>query len=210
VETGHKIKESAMRLPQPDVIGQVTLEKAIKSRRTIRSFASSPISLKDLSQLLWAAQGVIETGGFRRSVPSGGALYPIDVYALVGESGVREIESGVYHYEPRAHEIILVKEGDLRRELAKAALGQMWMAGAPVSLIVTAEYRRSSSKYGERGVRYSMIEAGHVGQNIFLQAEALGLGVGMVGAFHDQEVTWIAKLRQDHEPLLIMPVGHKR
>jgi SagB-type dehydrogenase family enzyme len=199
-----------MRLPQPDVTGQVTLEKAIKSRRTIRSFASRPISLDNLSQLLWAAQGLIETGGFRRSVPSGGALYPIDVYALVGEGGVQGIESGVYHYKPRTHEITVVKEGDLRRELAKAALGQMWMAAAPVNLIVTAEYKRSSSKYGERGVRYSMIEAGHVGQNIFLQAEALGLGAGMVGAFHDQEVTWVAKLHQDHEPLLIMPVGYKR
>jgi SagB-type dehydrogenase family enzyme len=198
-----------MRLPQPDVTGQVTLEKAIKSRRTIRSFASRPISLDNLSQLLWAAQGLIETGGFRRSVPSGGALYPIDVYALVGEGGVQGIESGVYHYKPRTHEITVVKEGDLRRELAKAALGQMWMAAAPVNLIVTAEYKRSSSKYGERGVRYSMIEAGHVGQNIFLQAEALGLGAGMVGAFHDQEVTWVAKLHQDHEPLLIMPVGYK-
>jgi SagB-type dehydrogenase family enzyme len=198
-----------MRLPQPDVTGQVSLEKTIKRRRTIRSFASRGITLKDFSQMLWAAQGIIEEGGFRRSVPSGGALYPLDVYAVVGESGVQEIESGVYHYEPRTHEITLVKEGDLRRELAKAALGQRWMAGAPVSLIVTAEYKRSSSKYGERGVRYSMIEAGHVGQNIFLQAEALGLGAGIVGAFHDQEVIWVAKLNQGHEPLLIMPVGFK-
>jgi SagB-type dehydrogenase family enzyme len=198
-----------MGLPQPDVTGQVSLEKTIKRRRTIRSFASRGITLKDFSQMLWAAQGIIEEGGFRRSVPSGGALYPLDVYAVVGESGVQEIESGVYHYEPRTHEITLVKEGDLRRELAKAALGQRWMAGAPVSLIVTAEYKRSSSKYGERGVRYSMIEAGHVGQNIFLQAEALGLGAGIVGAFHDQEVIWVAKLNQGHEPLLIMPVGFK-
>ena len=199
-----------MRLPQPEVIGHVPLEKTIKSRRTIRSFVARGIALKDFSQLLWAAQGIIEQGGFRRSVPSGGALYPIDVYALVGENGVEEIESGVYHFEPRTHEITLVKEGDLRGELAKAALGQMWMAAAPVTLIVTAEYKRSSSKYGERGVRYSMIEAGHVGQNIFLQAEALGLGAGIVGAFNDREVIWVAKLSQDHEPLLIMPVGYKR
>jgi SagB-type dehydrogenase family enzyme len=203
-------KEAAMRLPQPEVIGRVPLEKTIKSRRTIRSFASRGITLKDFSQILWAAQGIIEQGGFRRAVPSGGALYPIDVYAAVGESGVDEIESGVYRYEPGTHEITLVKEGDLRRELAKAALGQMWIAGAPVNLIITAEYSRSSSKYGERGVRYSMIEAGHVGQNIFLQAEALGLGAGIVGAFNDREVIWVAKLGQGHEPLLIMPVGHKR
>ena len=199
-----------MRLPQPDVTGQVTLEKAIKSRRTVRSFASDSISLKAFSQILWAAQGIIEERGFRRSVPSGGALYPLDIYALVGEKGVEEIESGVYHYEPSTHEITLVKEGDLRRELARAALGQMWMAAAPVNLIITAEYSRSSSKYGERGVRYSMIEAGHVGQNIFLQAEALGLGAGIVGAFQDQEVIRVAKLDQGHEPLLIMPVGYKK
>jgi SagB-type dehydrogenase family enzyme len=203
-------KEAVMRLPQPDVIGSVPLEKTIKSRRTIRSFASRGITLKDLSQILWAAQGIIEEGGFRRSVPSGGALYPIDVYAVVGESGVDEIESGVYRYEPGTHEIALVKEGDLRRELAKAALGQMWMAGAPVNLIITAEYSRSASKYGERGVRYSMIEAGHAGQNIFLEAEALGLGAGIVGAFNDREVVWVAKLRSGHEPLLLMPVGHKK
>jgi len=210
VETGHKIKEAVMRLPPPDVIGQVTVEKTIKSRRTIRSFASRGITLNAFSQILWAAQGIIEPGGFRRSVPSGGALYPIDVYALVGENGVDEIESGVYRYEPGTHEITLVKEGDLRRELAKASLGQMWMAGAPVDLIITAEYSRSSSKYGERGVRYSMIEAGHVGQNVFLQAEARDLGAGIVGAFNDREVIWVAKLGQGHEPLLIMPVGHKK
>jgi len=129
VETGHKIKEAAVRLPQPDVIGQVTVEKTIKSRRTIRSFASRRITLNAFSQILWAAQGIIEPGGFRRSVPSGGALYPIDVYALVGENGVDEIESGVYRYEPGTHEIILVKEGDLRRELAKAAWGKCgWQA----------------------------------------------------------------------------------
>ena len=199
-----------MRLPKPDVTGQVPLEKAIKNRRTIRSFASRSIPLKSFSQILWAGQGIIEQGGFRRSVPSGGALYPLDLYALVGEKGIEEIESGVYHYEPRTHEITVVKEGDLRRELARAALGQMWLAEAPFSLIVTAEYQRSSSKYGERGVRYSMIEAGHAGQNIFLQAEALGLGVGIVGAFHDREVLWVAKLRQGHEPLLLMPVGYKK
>ena len=199
-----------MRLPKPDVTGQVPLEKAIKNRRTIRSFASHPIPLKSFSQILWAGQGMIEEGGFRRSVPSGGALYPLDIYALVGEKGVEEIESGVYHYEPRTHEITVMKEGDLRRELARAALGQMWMAEAPLSLIVTAEYQRSSSKYGERGVRYSLIEAGHAGQNIFLQAEALGLGAGIVGAFNDREVVWVAKLRSGHEPLLIMPVGYKK
>ena len=199
-----------MRLPQPDVTGQVPLEKAIKSRRTIRSFASRGITFKDFSQMLWAAQGIIETGGFRRSVPSGGALYPIDVYAVVGEGGVEELDAAVYHYEPRFHEITLRTAGDLRLEVARASLGQMWMAGAPVNLIVTAEYQRSSSKYGERGVRYSMIEAGHVGQNIFLQAEALGLGAGIVGAFHDQEVIRVAKLNPGHEPLLIMPVGYKK
>jgi SagB-type dehydrogenase family enzyme len=199
-----------MRLPQPDTTGSVPLERTIKGRRTIRSFASRGIPLKDFSQLLWAAQGLIEEGGFRRSVPSGGALYPLDIYALVGEKGVQEIESGVYPYEPRTHEVTLVKQGELRRELAKAALGQMWMAEAPLSLIVTAEYQRSSFKYGERGVRYSMIEAGHAGQNIFLQAEALGLGAGIVGAFNDREVIWVAKLRQGHEPLLIMPVGYKK
>jgi SagB-type dehydrogenase family enzyme len=199
-----------MKLPQPHTIGHVSLEEAIKRRRTIRSFSSASLTLEQLSQLLWAAQGVTEERGLKRAAASGGALYPMDVYAVVGGAGVEGLQPGIYHYEPEGHTISLLSEGDLRESLAKASLHQMWMARAPLNLVVSAEYRRITSKYGERGVRYALLEAGHVGQNIFLQAEALDLGAGIVGAFHDDEVIQVMKTPRSHEPLLIMPVGKRK
>jgi SagB-type dehydrogenase family enzyme len=199
-----------MKLPQPRFEGNVSLETAIRVRRTVRSFAPDALALGDLSQVLWAAQGITEDRGFKRAAASGGALYPMDIYAVVGEKCIQGLQAGVYHYEPNDHAVIRTSDGDARDALARAALGQMWMAGAPLNLVLTAEYARICGKYGERGVRYAMIEAGHVGQNIFLQAEACGLGAGIVGAFHDREVAQVLKLPHSHEPLLIMPVGCKR
>jgi SagB-type dehydrogenase family enzyme len=203
-------KEGSMNLPKPNFESEGSLERAIKDRRTIRSFNTDPLTLKQLSQLLWAAQGITEDRGFKRAAPSGGALYPMDLYAVVAKNGVEEMQAGIYRYEPEDHAVSLLSEGDLRDELARAALGQMWLARAPLNLVVTAEYRRICGKYGERGVRYAMIEAGHAGQNIFLQAEALGLGAGIVGAFYDQDVIRVMKIPRSHEPLLIVPVGYKR
>ena len=159
--------------------------------------------------MLWAAYGVTEQGGFKRSTASVGALYPLDLYAAIGDSGVNGIPGGFYHYDPLAHRIDLLSEKDPRQDLAKASLRQMWMARAPMSLVITAEYGRICNKYGERGKRYALIETGHVCQNIFLQAEALSLGAGIVGAFEDEKVIEILGLPKMHEPLLIMPVGRK-
>ena len=161
------------------------------------------------SQLLWAAYGITDNREFMRAVPSGGALYPVDIYAVLGKAGVDNVEEGLYHYEPRGHSVTQMVRGDLRKELARASLSQMWMAEAPVNLVISAEYSRISVKYGQRGIRYALMEAGHIGQNIFLQAEALELGAGIVGAFDDERVTGILTLPQNHEPLLILPVGYK-
>jgi SagB-type dehydrogenase family enzyme len=202
-------KEVEMKLPRPRTKGQDTLEEVIKRRRTIRSFRSTSMTQDQLSQLLWAAQGITEERGSKRAAPSGGALYPIDVYAVVGAGGVEGVQPAIYRYEPNDHSVSLVVEGDLRQPLARASLSQMWMAKAPVSVVITSEYSRITSKYGERGVRYAMIEAGHVAQNIFLQAEALGMGAGIVGAFHDKDVIQVMKIPLSHEPLLILPIGYK-
>jgi SagB-type dehydrogenase family enzyme len=201
-------KEGPMNLPQPRVDGELSLERAIKNRRTIRSFSAARLSAAEFSQLLWAAQGITAEGAFKRAAPSAGALYPMDVYAVVGKGGVEGVEEGIYRYEPEGHSLSMVRQGDVREEVARASLGQTWMARAALNLVVTAEYRRSTVKYGERGIRYAMIEAGHIGQNIFLQAEALGLKAGIVGAFRDQEVIRVMRIPPSHEPLLIMPVGH--
>lgn len=205
VRAGH----AAVALPQPSIAGKVSVEQAIQQRRTVRNFREIPLSLPQLAQMLWAAQGITDSKGLGRSAPSGGARYPLDVYIVVGKKGVGDLEEGVYHYAPESHSISSVGRKDLRKELAAACLGQMWMAEAPVMFVITAEYKRITGRYGDRGVRYAQIEAGHVGQNIFLQAEALGLGAGIVGAYHDAEVVKAMGIPLEREPLLIMPVGYK-
>jgi SagB-type dehydrogenase family enzyme len=203
-----QFKEAAMKLRPPETDGTVSVERAIKQRRTIRSFSPETLNLNQFSQLLWSAQGITENSGFKRAAPSAGALYPMDVYAVVGRSSVEQIEAGVYRYEPNGHKLSLVKEKDVRESVAKASLSQMWMAPAPLNIVITAEYSRITAKYKERGIRYAMIEAGHIAQNLFLQAEALGLKAAIVGAFHDNELIEILKIPRTHEPLLIMPIGY--
>jgi SagB-type dehydrogenase family enzyme len=176
----------------------------------VRSFGSQPLTQEQWSQLLWSAQGITEKGGFKRAAPSAGALYPMDVYSVLGADGVEEVIPGVYHYQVKGHSAALVSEGDLRGPLARASLSQMWMARAPINVVITTEYERITGKYGKRGIRYAMIEAGHIGQNLFLQAEALGLRAGIVGAFSDKEVANVLGIPGAHEPLLIMPIGYGR
>ena len=199
-----------MDLPNAQTDGTVSLEKTIKVRRTIRSFTPQQLTLEQFSQLLWAAYGITEDRGHKRAAASGGACYPMELYAMVGEEAVKGMEAGICHYEPMGHSVSLVLQGDFREGLARASLGQMWMATPPLSLVICAEYARITSRYGDRGVRYAMIEAGHMGQNIFLQAEALGLGAEIVGAFQDEAVIQVMGTPSSHEPLLIMPVGYKK
>ncbi|MDY6854924.1 MAG: SagB/ThcOx family dehydrogenase [Thermodesulfobacteriota bacterium] len=198
-----------MNLPKPKTEGDISLEGAIRNRRTIRSFKTDSLSIEQFSQILWAGQGITEQRGYKRSAPSGGALYPMDIYAVIGRNGVTGIKPGIYHYNPSQHSVSKITEGDLLHDVARAALSQMWLATAPINLLITAEYSRICSKYGERGVRYAVIEAGHISQNIFLQAEAIGLGAGIVGAFYDETIIRAIKIPISHEPLLIMPVGYK-
>jgi SagB-type dehydrogenase family enzyme len=206
-ETGEK--SSVFFLPEPRRRGETSVEAAIASRRTRRDFTPPPLSLADLAQLLWAAQGITGSDGFLRTVPSAGALYPLDVYAVVGQAGAEGLGAGVYHYLPQRHALQRIAEGDLRQPLAAVSLHQTWMTHAPVSLVVTAEYERIEKKYGARGQRYALMEVGHACQNIFLQAEALGLAAGIVGAFDDNQVSSVLHLPLTHRPLIVMPVGHR-
>jgi SagB-type dehydrogenase family enzyme len=197
-----------INLPRPTATGTVSVEQALQSRRTIRRFANRPLTLGQLSQLLWAAYGVTDSRGLR-SAPSAGALYPLDIYAVVGERQVSGLAAGVYHYLPEKHALESRKPGDQRVAAARASLHQSWMAEAPVMLLITGEYRRCQVKYGDRGVRYTHMESGHAGQNIFLQAETLGLGAGIVGAFENAAISQTLGLPSAHDPLLIMPVGYR-
>lgn len=191
-----------VKLPEPRPSGEMSVEEALAARRSVRSYQDEALSLTELAQLLWAAQGITAHWG-GRTAPSAGATYPLELYAVVGE--VTGLEAGVFHYRPDGHLFVRRTAGDLRGELASAALGQEWVREAPVSLVIAARYERTTGRYGERGVRYVHIEVGHAGQNIYLQAEALGLGTVIVGAFDDQDVKTLLGIEE--EPLAIMPVG---
>ncbi|MBP1449253.1 MAG: SagB/ThcOx family dehydrogenase [Thermoproteus sp.] len=190
----------------------MSVEEAIARRRSVREYLGEPLRLEELAQILWAAYGISEVRHGLRTAPSAGALYPLEVYAAVGEGGVEagggSLQAGVYRYLPRRHAMALVKRGDVRRELYEAALEQPWVLKAPVSLVVTAVYERTGRVYGERGVvRYVHMDLGHLGQNVYLQATALGLGTVAVGAFHDEAVREAIGAPPEEVPLYIMPVG---
>ena len=199
---------AAIKLPPPVKTGGMSLAAALEARRTVRRFASRPLDLAQVSQLLWGADGVSDPRGLR-TAPSAGATYPLDLYLVVGERGVKDLPAGVYRYQVAAHALTPVAPGDARAAVARASLHQSWMAEAPVMVVITGEYRRCTARYGERGVRYTHMEVGNVSQNLFLAAEAQGLGAGIVGAFEDMALAQAVKLPPAHEPLLVMPVGYK-
>ncbi|MEO0070296.1 MAG: SagB/ThcOx family dehydrogenase [candidate division WOR-3 bacterium] len=197
-------KDSVVILPKPDTIGRVTVEHALLRRRSVRSYSGEPLTLNEVGQLLWAAQG--KTGKtYGRTAPSAGATYPMEVFLVAGR--VQGLDSGVYHYDVERHALQLVKTGDVRSELAGAALGQTCIKNAPASIVLTCEYKRTTTRYGERGMRYVHMEAGHIGQNVSLECVALDLGTVMVGAFDDSAVMRVLGVK--YEPLYIMPVGHR-
>ena len=200
-------------LPLPKKLTSITVEEAILRRRSIRSFKPEPITIEQLSMILWSAYGVTDPSrGFKAS-PSAGATYPLEVYAVIGEKGVLAeggsyLEAGVYKYVSDTHSIRMVRRGDYREALAKAALNQFYVAQAPVDIVVTAVFERTTRIYGERGrVRYVPMDVGHLGQNIYLMATALGLGTVAIGAFIDEKVAEIVAESRDEVPLYIMPVG---
>lgn len=198
--------ESALELPEPRYDGNVSLEQALLQRRSVRDCTGEPLTLAEVSQLLWAAQGITDARGFR-TAPSAGALYPLELYVVVGD--VRGLTAGVYRYEPEGHQLLRLTDGDERPGLAEAALGQGFVEAAAVDFVVTGVYERTTAKYGDRGVRYVHQEAGHAAQNLCLQATALGLGAVPVGAFYDDEVIRLLNLPGNETPLYIIPVGRK-
>jgi SagB-type dehydrogenase family enzyme len=192
-------------LPEPHIAGNVSVEEALRARRSVREFSREGLTLVELAQLLWAAQGVTDPQGFR-TVPSAGALYPLEIYLVAGN--VAALDPGVYRYDPRQNELHMAAGGgDRRASLADAALRQNWIAAAPVILVIAAAYQRSATKYGARAQRYVPIEAGHAAQAVALQVASLRLATVDVGAFEDAAVKRAVALPEGEEPLLILPVG---
>ena len=195
-----------VKLPEPRYASKTSIEKALLGRRSIRDYKDDPLTPTEVSQLLWAAQGITDRRGFR-TAPSAGALYPLELYVVAGN--VINLPHGIYKYKPHEHELVRIAEGDKRIELSRAALGQTWIGNGAVVIVFSAVYERTTAKYGKRGLRYVHMEAGHAAQNVYLQAASLNLGTVVVGAFYDDEVKRIMDMEENERPLYIMPVGRK-
>ena len=189
-------------LPQPKLKGKISLEQTIAQRRSKRSFKAKPLTDDEIGQLLWSAQGLTDKRRGLRAAPSAGALYPMEIFALT--------KDGVFYYSPKEHKLTLKDSRDLRKQLSAAALHQKSVAEAALDIVITAVYSRVTGRYGQRGIRYTDIEAGHIAQNVHLQAVALGLDSVPIGAFSDQKVSEVLNLPENYSPLYIIPVGYAR
>lgn len=188
-------------LPSPALRGSVSLEEALAGRRSVREFTARSLTQAEIGQLLWAAQGVTSADG-RRTAPSAGATYPLELYAVTA--------NGVGLYLPAEHALAPVRSDDVRPNLARAALSQEFVAEAPLVVVVAALPERTEARYGARAERYVALEAGHAAQNLLLEATALGLVGVPVGSFDDATVASLLRLRDEEVPLYLLPIGHPR
>lgn len=203
------VVESKLALPEPRLKSEVSVEEAIHRRRSIREYAEKPLNIKELSNILWAAQGITDPLNKFRSSPSAGATYPLEIYVAVKKDGVEGLLEGVYRYNPDDHTVERLFEVDLSNDLCSAAVAQRCVRDAPANIILTCVYERTTGRYGERGVRYVHMEAGHAAENIYLQCVSLGLGTVVVGAFIDEQVQRLLNLPENCKPLYLIPVGKK-
>ncbi|MGD9402819.1 MAG: SagB/ThcOx family dehydrogenase [bacterium] len=189
---------STVNLPEPDHDG-LTVEEAIRQRRSVRVYAAEAVTLAEISEILFAAQGVTGEAGGRalRAAPSAGATYPFEVYVFANR--VEGLEPGLYRYLPHGHELEMLRAGNLGEALSEACLGQDMPAEAACTLVLAAVPERTTDVYGERGIMYVYMEAGHISQNIYLQCASLGLGAVAVGAFHESGVDALIGLDGEHE-----------
>lgn len=194
-------RPSARPLPPPNVAGDMSLEQAIASRRSVREMADKRLTAAEIGQLCWAGQGVTEKSSGHRAAPSAGALYPIELYLVTPD--------GVDRYVAADHSLAPHRTGDHRRAL-QGGRGQATIAQAPLCFVITAVVDRTKSKYGERAERYCLLEAGHVAQNILLQAAALRLAGVPIGGYDEDKVAEVLHLPKGHSVLYLLPVGHPK
>ncbi len=184
----------------------MAVEKALKERRSLRTPAETPLTVQDVGQLCWAAQGVTDDHG-HRTAPSALATYPLELYVIAGN--VTGLGPGFYHYEPAKHALRLVTAGDKRAELESKAIGQGWADKAPAIFVVTGSVDKMA-KMKERAAQFMYTEVGLAAQGFFLEATALGLGSTFVGGFKPAEARTVLGLARGEEVLAVLPVGHKR
>jgi len=202
-----------IQLPSPDLKSNISIEEVLNERRSVRHYEDSPLSVEDISQLLWAAYGVTKSyespaflrGGLK-TAPSAGALYPLELYLIAWNND--QLKNGIYKYISEVHSLKLVMSGDKRDELSTAAWDQTWLKDAAGAIVYSAVFSRTSDKYGTRGEeRYVCMDLGHSAQNVYLQGVALGIGTCAIGAFNDNKLKELINMPEDETPLYIMPIG---
>ncbi|MGD0781171.1 MAG: SagB/ThcOx family dehydrogenase [Dehalococcoidales bacterium] len=192
-------------LPEPKKDSDTSIEEALWGRRSTRNFSAETITLEQVSQLIWAGQGITDPSG-KRTAPSAGALYPLKLYVFIGN--VTGAAAGVYVYDPATHSLTRIIDGDQRQALTQAAMGQTSVKQGAIDIVITANYSITTKVYGERGIRFVHLEAGHAAQNICLQAVGLKLATVTVGAFDDASVQHVLGLPDAEVPLYIIPAGN--
>jgi SagB-type dehydrogenase family enzyme len=203
----HSSQSNIIKLPEPRLESNISVEQALLNRRSVRSYRNQPLTIAEVGQLLWAAQGITEKSQGYRTAPSAGATFPFEVYLVAGN--VTGLDAGIYKYDYQRHSLILKREGDFRADLSESALGQPSITGGAINIVLAGIYERTTQRYGDRGIRYVHMEAGHIAQNVFLQAVALGLGSVPIGAFSDDNVQKMLDIPQNEVPLYILPVGRE-
>ncbi|MCK5052252.1 MAG: SagB family peptide dehydrogenase [Candidatus Cloacimonetes bacterium] len=203
-----------IELPKPRFESDISLEETLHKRRSIRNYSDDPLTMEEVSQILWAAYGLTKPypggpaflrGGLK-TAPSAGARYPLEIYLVAGN--VTELSAGIYKYKAEDHSIVKISDGDVRKKLAKAALEQSWIQEAPASLVYSAVYSRTTDIYGDRGrERYVCMDLGHSAENVYLQAVALDMGTVAIGAFSDIKVKLLINMTREEEPIYIMSLG---
>jgi SagB-type dehydrogenase family enzyme len=207
----YKTYQDAERIPLLDPVGLrgLSVEEALETRRSVRDYSDRLLSLEALSRLLHAAQGITEQRFGFRAAPSAGALYPIELYAVV--HSVSGLASGIYHYAVQEHALEALQPGDFRGRVTQAGLYQQFLGQANVCFLLSAVFQRTRWKYRERAYRYVLLEAGHVGQNLYLAATSMGLGACAVGAFLDDQLNDLLGLDGAAEAVLyVVSVGERR
>jgi SagB-type dehydrogenase family enzyme len=200
-----------IELPEPDPDGQTSVERAIATRASRRSFARTPVTIEDISQILWAAQGLthVRDGVEMRAAPSAGATYPLIVFLEVTSGGNADLDRGLYRYDPGRHVLESELDASVHDGLTQAALGQEVVGDAPTTIVLAANYERTRRQYPEHGDRYVHMEAGHVAQNVHLVCESRRLNTCPVGAFTDADVADALELPDRLEPLYLLPFGRR-
>lgn len=201
--------QAALNQTNADLVKVQTasLEVLLSKRRSVRDYTGSPLTKDEIMKLLWAGQGITGDGG-KRIAPSAGAFYPLKIYVVVGNA--TGLSPGVYKYRLEGNSLIRIKDGDVRTELADAALGQSWVKDGAIDIVIAAVYEETAAKYGVKTERFVHLEAGHAAQNICLEATALDMGIVTVGGFDDAKVAMAIGLSRNENPLYIIPVGRKK